>query len=130
MYFREYVEYIIINRLIKQKPTDVLVPDEDYFKLCDMLNTTIKRLSRERKIMGFTQEDLESFMYLKIYQVLQRGQYNFKNSPYRYFLFIFRNLFNDINRIKNRAISNGLGRDALDDCVTYLDEVKVNWRTR
>ena len=115
MYFREKVEEVIIKRLTKKNKTDKEISDKEFNQTLENIGSLVNYFARERKIMGFTDDDLKSFMHLKIHQVLRRGQYNPKKSRFRFFVRVFNNLFNDINRCKNAYLKE-TDRDAIDDC--------------
>lgn len=128
MHFREKVEEIMIKRLCRRTPQDAKIPDQAFKQLTKRLESMINWLARDRKILGFTEEDLRSFMLLKLHQVLRRRLYDDKQSQYRFFIKVFNNLFNDINRCKNEYLKNENNKDALDDCVSYDDKRNVGWK--
>lgn len=123
MYFRDRVEEMMIVRLCKQTDTDKEVTNEEFNELTHRLDSMIKWIARSRKITGFTDDDFKSFMYLKVHQILRRDLYDPKKSHYRFFIKVFNNLFNDINRCKDRAIKQ-LDQDGLDNCMTYDDRIR------
>ena len=129
MYFREYVEQIMVHRLIKPCENEVEVDDVLFQELSKELQKIINSMAKYRNIMGFTCEDLESFMYLKLHQLLRQQKCNFATpyshkQVYPFFRASFNNLLNDINRMTQRAISAGMSRDAMDDCKTFIEGIK------
>ena len=116
------VEQGIIKRLTKVMPKDSAVSQRDYDAIISQVEGVIINISRERIVMGFTPEDLESFMKMKVYQVLSRKQYDYKRPAKTYFQFIFKNLVNDINRGKDSALKE-CDVDALSDCLD-LNKIK------
>lgn len=113
----ERVEHIFVERLNAKRDDDIDVPYEQFQALSDRLDHLISSIARERLVQGFTAEDMESFMMLKLHQVLRRGQYDPTRDPKKFFPFVFNNLINDINRCKNRALKH-CDADALHDCVS------------
>jgi hypothetical protein len=121
--FREYVEETIINRLLDKSKDRKEIPEAEFRIFLMRLNSLMRYFARERKIMGFTEEDLFSFMVIKLHQVLRRGQYDEKKSQYRFFIKTFNNLFNDINRIKDRFYKRHPNEiDAMDRLSNEIDD--------
>ena len=105
---RDRVEKVFVNRLTKKLPTDKEVPVHVFNEKYEQLHYLINSIARERLVYGFTKEDMESFMLLKLHQILRRGLYDPKKNPGKettFYAVAFNNLINDINRCKNRAIS-------------------------
>ena len=116
MYHRERVEKIILSRLLSKDGDVRKVPDTEFNGLLTQLNFLLKYCSRERKIMGFTSDDLYSFLVLKLHQILRRDQFNEKLGKRQFFFKSFNNFLNDVERLKNRTIKKNFDKDAIDDC--------------
>jgi hypothetical protein len=114
MYVKEYIEETIICRLCKPTKKDIEVNDNFYELICNTMEPTIKRLSRETVIPGFTNDDLESYFKLKIYQILKRNQFDLDKQPFGLFSVSFKNLLRDIVRMRENGLSRGMHADALD----------------
>lgn len=123
---RDRVERVITTGLNKTKPDDKEVTYLDYMTVVTQVEGIIHNMSHERIVMGFTPEDLESFMEMKIHQVLRRGQYDFNRSAKSYFQFVFRNLINDINKCKDSAVKS-CDLDAMVDCVDLNNVKGQDW---
>ena len=118
MYFREKVEYIVIKRLCSKTKDKKVVSDEEFNHLKGQLDPVMHQLANERRIEGFSQEDLYSFLLLKLHQLLRRNQYDGRPKFHRYFYRVFTHFLNDVERLKNRY-SKIYDRDALDDWVKF-----------
>jgi hypothetical protein len=122
---RNRVEDVIFNRLTKTLPDDLEVSFSEFDELYNKVAGVIHNISHERLITGFTREDLESFMLLKLHQMMRRGQYNPAKNPGKltsFYAVAFNNLITDLNRCKNRAL-NKCDSDALYDCLN-IDTTK------
>lgn len=111
------VEKVIVNRLTTSLPTDIEVSDMEYSNLMCQIEDLITSTAKHRLVHGFTSEDLESFLVMKVYQVMKRGQYDPTKPAKPYFARVFRNLINDINRCKDRALKS-CDDDALYDALS------------
>jgi len=118
MYFREKVEEIILNRLLIHTPNEIEISNIEFQDLLTRLNDKLNYYSRHYYIKGFTNEDLYSFLVLKLHQVLRRNSYDLKMSDSRFFNIVFRNFIIDIQATLNRNyISQKYDTDCLDDCI-------------
>jgi hypothetical protein len=120
MYFRDHVEEIIIRRLLDHSRDKKEVSNIEFDKIVCQLRLMMEAMAKQRKILGFTSEDLYSFEIMKLHQILRRNQYNPIKSHHRLFIIAFNNLFNDINRLKNNAFSkfSKYYSDPIDECVS------------
>jgi hypothetical protein len=97
---RDRVEPVIFNRLV----THTEVSQDTFNNMMAQLGGLIHNIARERLVTGFTVEDMESYMTLKVYQILARKLYDpERHKAISYFATAFTNLINDLNRCKNRA---------------------------
>lgn len=129
MHAREYVDIVITSQLIRPKPNDKIVPNDEFHALIAHLEPTIYKVANDRFIPGFTSEDLESFMHMKVHQVLRRGKYDPARPARPFFQVTFNFLLNDINRMRNKAIADCMRQDALDDALEYvagMDDYRQN----
>ena len=104
---RDRVEKVFVNRLTKKLPTDKDISAIEFNEKYNQLHYLINSIARERLVYGFTKEDMESFMLLKLHQIMRRGLYDPQKNPGKetsFYAVAFNNLINDINRCKNRAI--------------------------
>jgi len=124
LHFREYIEETIILRLTNTRPNDSPVDYLVYCSLLGELRPTIRKILDDRRVIGFTRDDLESFFNLKVYQILSRSQYDFKRSPRSFFKTVFTRFLNDIDRMRESCFKKGMDIDALDNCkhFTIIDE--------
>jgi hypothetical protein len=123
---REYVETMIVNRLNKQKPDDREVGYLEYCSVMGAIEGYINSTAKNVIIPGFTAEDLESFMGMKVHQILRRGQYDHDRKPHALFSRAFKNLLADIVRMRKKAIENGMEEDILDNCLLTPDFIYKN----
>ena len=97
---RDRVEPVLFNRLV----THTEVSQDTFNDMMAQLGGLIHNIAHERLVTGFTVEDMESYMTLKVYQILAKKQYDpDRNKAISYFATAFTNLINDLNRCKNRA---------------------------
>ena len=89
-------------------------------QLDDPHDSMLWKIARHRKILGFTDEDLYSLMYMQVHQVLRRGMYDPRRSPRAFFSTVFNKMLNDMNRRKDVALKEG-DIDALDLYLPYDD---------
>jgi len=120
MYFREKVEAVMIKNLCRKKKTDREVSDQEYLELMVRIENIIDYFAKERKVQGFTPEDMESFMGLKVHQILRRNLYDQNRGYYKFFNKVFYHLINDINKCKNNHLKE-CDEDAIDNNLTFDD---------
>lgn len=122
--YREYIETSVVKRLSRYG--NVPVPTELVDNLWIKLKPYVTELSTTYKIDGFTSDDLESYYFMKLYQMLSHGQYNPSKGSARIFMQAFRNLTVDIERMSQRIKKIGLEHPenviALTTLMTYYEE--------
>jgi hypothetical protein len=103
---RNRVEDVLFNRLTQLRDDDLEVTQSDFDARYRQLEGLIRSIAMQRLVTGFTSDDLESFMLLKLHQTMRRNLYDpEKAKKMRSFYSVtFNNLINDLNRCKNRAI--------------------------
>lgn len=88
---------------------------EPVFKhLLPVFDVVIAKILRMTHIPMFTDEDLESFMYLKAHQLIRQQKWDTSRNPYGFFTAAFTNLMRDIIRRQNRNYVREMRWDLLD----------------
>jgi len=122
MYFREKVEEIILNRLLATAPINQ-VSDDDFQRLLSKLQPKLLHYSNSYKIIGFTNEDLYSFLVMKVHQIMRDGLYDLQTNDSRFFNRVFNNFLIDIYRLTRRHyFQNKYDKDWIDECI-WVDEI-------
>lgn len=118
----------MVKRLLRKNKTDKKVEDQDYEELMKKVKNSIKYFSTKRTVLGFTPQDMESFMGMKVHQILRRGLYDAEKGHWRFFNKVFNNLINDVNRCKDDYLAGNRGikkcdEDGLDELENSDDNV-------
>lgn len=103
----------MLARLSKRSPDDLFVPDHVFEAYRRQILPVMQRVVREVHVPSFTKEDLDSFMLMKLHQMLRRNQLgdrNYMGQCYR----AFRNLFADMIRRQDAAWRRGMEADPID----------------
>lgn len=124
MEVREYIERTILNRLCKHRPDDQLVDVNEFNEIFNRMGNMRQRIISETRIPGFTDDDLDSFFFIKTHQVMRRGQWDKNRLPFGLFSISYRNLVRDILRMRERALNRGLQEDTLDYCYTLFSNTR------
>lgn len=124
MSHRDRVEDIMVNRFLLDK--ELPLTDSTFSYIINRIDPIMLNIANTRKILGFTNEDLYSLMYMQVHQTLRRGMYDPRENPCSFFSAVFNNMFNDMNRRKEVALKE-FDPDPLDLYLPY-NELKDSYR--
>lgn len=111
---REYLERFIVARLSRRWPDETYVSDREFREMASRLDVVMFRILEETALDSFSEDDLESFMLMKLHQMMRRSKFDPDRGKHHQLAYVaFRNLMRDILLMERRALSRGLGRDAL-----------------
>lgn len=82
------------------------------------------RILEQVHIPSFTDEDLLSFMHLKVHQMLRRDQLDPWGSIHGVVYTSLRNLMRDVVRMQDRAWSRGMETDPIDHTLGSQDATR------
>lgn len=126
IYWREHVEERILARLTKREEGEMDVHPAIRNLIELRVEPVIHKLSTDTYIPGLTNEDLESFFWMKVNQVLRQGKYDGSRPAEVFFGVVFKNLIRDIVRMRDKAINRGLEVDVMDMNLPFFDAVHAN----
>jgi|GEM_PF-4604012 len=100
MYIREYIDEMFVNRLNKHKKDDVKVKDQEFEQFCCIIKPIMETLSKKATLPGFTEEDIMSFFFMKVHQIMRRGQLK-PPYPVAYVVKSLKTLLMEINEVRS-----------------------------
>jgi hypothetical protein len=126
IYYRDYIDTLICQRLNRNAENEASVDPQVFHDVLTKMSPVITRVTERTKIPGFTQDDLESYLFMKTHQILRRNQWDRSRPVYGVFSVAYTNLIRDIVRMRNRCLIRGMHGDGLDNTLPFFESSYTN----
>lgn len=121
VYVREYVEYMITQRLNTRYYGEKEIDNDRFEQVINKIKPLIDSTAKNNNIPGFTEEDLEGLLLMKVNQLMRRGNLDFQKNIVGYCQKTFKQLLIHVYNAREMGLRRGMRPDPMDNLSDFSD---------